>query len=217
MHMERSGWLLAVGVIVVVIVLVVVFMTGTQSYGQGYGPGQQAGQGYGRTMTQGYGNGQGAAAPVLLPVTDTSPLTATEEEYILYMREEEQMAHDLYTRWAGIYSVPIFSNIADSESQHVAEVQLLIERYGLQDRPAGNAAEGYHDPVIQNLYDTLAAQGGASITGALESGLAVEETDIADLDMALANTTRADIRGVYLNLRQGSVNHRSAFLRQLGR
>ncbi len=60
-------------------------------------------------------------------------------------------------------------------------------------------------------------QGDASLTGALEASLAVEERDIADLDYALAGTTRADIIQVYSNLRRGSENHRSAFLRQLGR
>ena len=54
------------------------------------------------------------------------------------------------------------------------------------------------------------------LTGALEAGLAVEERDIADLDHALANTTRADIVQVYSSLRQGSENHKSAFLRQPG-
>ena len=49
------------------------------------------------------------------------------------------------------------------------------------------------------------------------AGLTVEERDIADLDHALAGTTRSDILQVYSNLRQGSENHKTAFLRQLGR
>ena len=127
------------------------------------------------------------------------------------------MAHDLYARWAGRYTIPVFSNIAKSETMHVYEVQLLIDRYGLSANRIGNASSGYADPVIQSLHDSLAVQGDASLNGALEAGLAVEERDIADLDLALANTTRADIIQVYFSLRQGSVNHRSAFLRQLGR
>jgi len=133
------------------------------------------------------------------------------------MREEEQLAHDAYARWAGTYPLPVFSNIAGSETTHFGEVQLLIDRYGLQSHRIGNASSGYSDPAIQSLYLTVAAQGDASQTGALEAGLAIEEHDIADLDMALANTTRADIIQVYSNLRRGSENHKSAFLRQLGR
>jgi hypothetical protein len=100
---------------------------------------------------------------------------------------------------------------------HIGEVQLLIDRYGLTNHRIGNASVGYSDPVIQSLYTTLTAQGDTSQTAALEAGLAIEERDIADLDMALANTTRADIIQVYSNLRRGSENHKSAFLRQLGR
>ena len=88
---------------------------------------------------------------------------------------------------------------------------------GLQGNPIGNASTGYHNTTIQSLYTTLAAQGDASLTGAFEAGLAVEERDIADLDHALANTKRADIIQVWSSLRQGSENHKSAFLRQLGR
>ena len=95
--------------------------------------------------------------------------------------------------------------------------RLLMERYGLVDHRIGNASSRVSDPIIQSLYTTFAAQGDVSQTAAMEAGLAIEERDIADLDMALANTTRADIIQVYSSLRRGSENHKSAFLRQLGR
>lgn len=215
--MQKSGWLLAGGIVIVVIVLIALFATGAGRYGTGpgtgYGPGQSGGQGPGL----GPGAGTGVNTPALLPAPGTNPLTAAESGDILFMQEEEQMAYDLYTGWAGRYSVPVFSNIAASEAMHIAEVRLLVERYGLQDRPAGNASAGYSSPVIQSLYSALADQGDASLNGAFEAGLAIEEQDIADLDRALKNTTRPDIIQVYSSLRQGSVNHRSAFLRQLGR
>ena len=211
--MEKSNWLLIGGVIIVVIVIIAVFMSGMGSTAQssrpGYGQGQPAGQGQ--------GTGPGTNPGVLLPRSDTTPLTNAEIADILFMREEEQLAHDLYARWAGMYPVPVFSNIAASEITHYNEVQLLIDRYGLGDHRIGNASAGYTDPVIQSLYTTLAAQGDASQTGAFEASLAVEVRDIADLDKALANTTRADITQVYSSLRRGSENHKSAFLRQLGR
>jgi len=219
--METKHWGILAGVIILVILLVVVFGTGpvapVQNAGPGAGYGQE--QGYRQVQSAGTGAGPGAGGiyPTLLPTKDTAPLTGSETAYILFMREEEQMAHDLYARWAGRYTIPVFSNIADSETMHAYEVQLLIDRYGLADRRIGDASMGYTDPVIQSLHDTLAAQGDVSLNGALEAGLAVEERDIADLDMAIANTTRPDIIHVYSNLRQGSENHRSAFLRQLGR
>lgn len=215
--MENKTWLL-IGGIVLVIILAAGLManpsTPVQRGGQGgYGPGPGSGPGQG----QGAGGSPGDGIPVLLPQTDTKPLTNTETAWILFMREEEQLAHDSYSRWAEKYPVPVFSTIAGSERIHVAEVQLLMERYGLVDHRIGNASAGYSDPIIQSLYTTFAAQGDVSQTAELEAGLAIEERDIADLDLALANTTRADIIQVYSSLRRGSENHKSAFLRQLGR
>lgn len=219
--METRHWGILAGVVILVILLVVVFGTGpvTPARNAGPGAGYGQGQGYGQVQPAGTGAGTGAGGinPTLVPMTGSVPLTDTETAYILFMREEEQMAHDLYARWAGMYAIPIFANIADSETMHAYEVQLLIDRYGLSDRRIGDASTGYTDPVLQSLHDTLAAKGDASLNGALEAGLAVEERDIADLDMAIANTTRPDIIQVYSNLRQGSENHRSAFLRQMGR
>ena len=217
--MDRKYWWAIGGVVVVVVLLAIALGTNAAGTVRQTGPGYGYGPGPAQAAGQGAGNGPGAGAnvPALLPQADVTPLSDTEIAWILHMRGEEQLAHDLYTRWAGLYTVPVFSNIAGSENTHISEVQLLVERYGLADRPAGNASAGYANPAIQSLYTTLSAQGDASLTAALEAGLAIEERDIADLDMALANTTRADIVNVYSNLRQGSVNHKSAFLRQLGR
>jgi hypothetical protein len=213
--MEKSNWLLIGGAIIVVIVIIALSLSGTGSTVRNSLPGDR--QGPGPTPGQPQGAGPGENYPALLPQPGTTALTATETADILFMREEEQLAHDLYSRFASIYAIPVFSNIAASETAHVAEMQLLIERYGLRDHRVGNASSGYTDPVFRSLYPALAAQGDASLTGALEASLAVEERYIADLDHALANTTRADIIQVYSNLRRGSENHKSAFLRQLGR
>ena len=51
---------------------------------------------------------------------------------------------------------------------------------------------------------------------ALRAGIAIEEHDIADLDAAIANTSREDIQQVYLNLRAGSENHLKSFQQVLG-
>ena len=133
------------------------------------------------------------------------------------MRNEEQLAHDAYSRWAEKYPVPVFSTIAGSETIHVTEVQMLMDRYGLADRRIGNASAGYSDPLIPSLYTMFASPGDVFQTAAPEAGFAIEERDIADLDVALANKTRADIIQVYSSPRRGSENHKSAFLRQLGR
>ncbi len=216
--MEKKTWFLIGCAVLVIILLATGFMANpATTVGRGGPGGYGAGPGSGPGPGQGAGVGAGSGIPALLPPSDTTPLTSAETAWILFMREEEQLAHDAYSRWAEKYPVPVFSTIAGSETIHVAEVQLLMERYGLADHRIGNASAGYTDPVIQSLYTMFAAQGDVSQTAALEAGLAIEERDIADLDLALANTSRADMVQVYSNLRRGSENHKSAFLRQLGR
>jgi len=234
--MKPGYWWTIAGIILVLILLAAIMATGialpgtavTTTPGPGYGPGSGAGTGPGYGANQGAGAGTGyGAGPVsgtgiglagisLLPMTDTSPLSDNESGWILFMAEEEQMSHDLYSRWAGMYAVPVFSNIADAETTHAAEVRLLVDRYGLSGNRIGNASAGYTNPEIQALYTTLAVQGDASLTGAFEAGVAIETRDIADLDTAMAGTTRPDILQVYSFLKQGSENHLGAFQRQLG-
>lgn len=215
--MENSRLWLIGGAVVVVIIIIIVFVTGMGSPAHSSRPGSGQGQQTGTEQGSGFSTGPAENTPSLLPVPDATLLTAAEESDILFMREEEQLAHDLYIRWGDMYAIPVFSNIAASETTHINEVQLLIDRYGLQGNQIGNASAGYHDATIQSLYNTLALQGDASLTGALEAGLAVEERDIADLDHGLGETKRPDIIQVWSNLRRGSENHKSAFLRQLGR
>ena len=156
-----------------------------------------------------------AAAPAPSPVV-TPTLTNEEAAAILFMREEEKMARDLYNAFADQWGWPIFSNIAVSEQRHFDSVGMLIDRYGLDDPAAGNAPGVFTDPTIQALYDDLLAQGSESLTAALQVGVTVEETDIADLDKRLAEVTQFDVKRVFTMLRRGSTHHLAAFNAQLG-
>jgi len=206
----RKTWFLIGGIVFagVVIAGVVWFGTGEMvsdaggAGGNGYGPGP------------GFGSGGYAA---LAAGSTASPLSKNETADILFMREEEQMVYDLYTRWGTNYSQPVFKNIARSESVHISRVQALIDRYGPGTYRIGNASSGYTDARIQQMYDTLGPVGDASLHNALESGLVVEDRDIDDLDRAIENTSRLDLLGVWRELRAGSENHRQAFSQALGR
>lgn len=164
----------------------------------------------------GYGNNNGVGQNLVLPEPENYNLTPIEVQELQYMREEEQMAQDLYTVWSGLYSTPIFGNIAKAEETHAGEVQLLVDRYQVPTNMIGNLSSGYGNPVIQTLSVSLAKQGNLSLTDALKAGVLIENQDIADLDTAIANTSRSDILQVYNNLRNGSENHLSAFTKQLG-
>jgi len=90
-------------------------------------------------------------------------------------------------------------------------VKTLIDRYGMPDPAAGKAQGEFTDPVLQKLYNDLIAQGSVSSVDALKVGIFIEETDISDLNKAIAATTHKDIRTMYNNLLQGSMNHLNAF------
>ena len=140
-------------------------------------------------------------------------LSDSEIAGLLRMREEEKLAHDVYTTLGEQWGVQIFENIASSESTHSEAVKTLLDRYGLDDPSAGKAVGEFSDPAMQTLYDTLVEQGSESLVAALTVGATVEDLDIADLQ-TLA-TPAPDIALVYANLEKGSRNHLRAFTRQL--
>ncbi|WP_258083925.1 DUF2202 domain-containing protein [Thermococcus thermotolerans] len=143
------------------------------------------------------------------------PLTDAEKEGLLFMVEEEKLAHDVYTKLYEKWGLQIFANIAKSETTHVESVRMLLEKYNLTD-PTANAGIGeFQNKEIQALYDQLIEMGMKSEVDALKVGAIIEETDIRDLQGWLAQTNKIDIITVYENLMMGSRNHLRAFVGQL--
>jgi hypothetical protein len=147
----------------------------------------------------------------------SSVLSENEVASLMYMREEEKLAHDVYVMLYQQWGLPLFNNIANSEATHTSAVKVLLERYGIADPAAGNGVGEFTDPTLQKLYDQLVAQGSQSLTDALKVGAAIEEIDILDLQTRLAQTANADIELVYGNLLKGSRNHLRAFTSTLQR
>lgn len=138
-------------------------------------------------------------------------LSTQEAEDLRYMREEEKLARDVYRALYQQWEVNIFQNIATSEQRHMDAVLVLINAYGLSDPVAGLAEGSFSDAGLQQLYDSLLVQGQSSLEDALEVGILVEETDISDLEQAIARSSQPAIDRVYGNLLKGSSNHLSAF------
>lgn len=193
----------------------------TYARGQGYGRRGQADShevepvGYGGGQGRGGRWGQSGSGEHLSAADATSALSEVESEGLLYVREEEKLAHDVYLALYQKWGLPIFRNIAASEQAHSDSVKMLIERYGLQDPAADKAAGVFANKTIQQLYDQLVREGSQSPADALRVGAAIEELDLLDLQVRLTQTTRADIRMVYQNLWQGSGNHLRAFTSNL--
>ena len=142
-------------------------------------------------------------------------LSDAEADGILFMREEEKLARDVYTGLGDLWDLRIFENIAAAEQRHMDEVLGLINTYGLEDPETSAMVGVFENDDLQTLYDGLMVMGAESVEAALEVGATVEEVDIADLDEYLAEPTAPDITMVYENLLRGSRNHLRSFVSQL--
>ena len=157
------------------------------------------------------GNNIGAVVSSL-PV---EALSATETKGLLYLVEEEKLARDVYIALYDRWKLPIFSNIASSEQQHMDALRALLKKYDLADPTAGTAKGAFQDARLQKLYHDLVKKGGASLAAALETGATIEDLDIHDLQQQLKETDNQDVTIVYQNLMKGSRNHLRSFNRQI--
>jgi hypothetical protein len=152
-----------------------------------------------------------------LPEESAALISEDEERWLTLMREEEKLARDVYQTLGDRWGMRIFSNIASSEQTHTDAVKILLDRYELVDPVTDNTIGVFTDPKMQQLYDDLTVQGSESLLSALTVGATIEDLDIHDLDLAIADTNMEDIIVVYQNLQKGSRNHMRAFVRQIER
>ncbi len=144
-------------------------------------------------------------------------LTPQEVKDILYMRQEEKLAHDVYITLYNKWHLQIFKNIANSEQTHMNAVKMLIEKYNLTDPDKGKGIGEFENPNFTKLYRELVAEGNKSVLDALKVGAIIEELDIVDLQHCLNNTNKSDIKIVFENLMKGSRNHLRAFVSTMER
>ncbi|MBN1630491.1 MAG: DUF2202 domain-containing protein [Thermoleophilia bacterium] len=145
---------------------------------------------------------------------EAGSLSQEEQEALLFLREEEKLAHDVYVTLYEKWGTQVFDNISRSELRHMDSMKGLLDNYGLADPIGSNELGVFTDPELQELFDTLVAQGSESEVEALEAGIAVETKDIADLEELIALTTHSDIKEVAQNLLDGSRKHLAAFSRR---
>jgi len=143
-------------------------------------------------------------------------LTAEDAEEVLWVREEEKLARDVYLTLYEQWGLTTFKNIAESEQTHMDAVkEQLIIPYGLEDPVKTDNVGVFTNPELQAIYDQLIEKGSASIEDAIEIGMMIEDMDIFDLQEALGKTDNADITRVFSSLENGSENHMRAFYRQV--
>jgi hypothetical protein len=140
-------------------------------------------------------------------------LTEAEAHDLLFMREEEKLARDVYVSLYEKWGVRVFNNIPKSEQLHMDAILSLLNTYGLADPVLESGL--FSDPDLQSLYDTLLANGQQSKLDALMVGALIEEVDIEDIELAILRTDKSDLISVYMNLIKGSENHLNAFVRNI--
>jgi hypothetical protein len=123
--------------------------------------------------------------------TPTLQATSTEEQ-LLYLIEEEKLAHDVYTVMYQKYGANVFGNILHSESTHQGRVLTLLQVHNIAD-PRSSEVGVFTNQDLQSFYYQLIEQGTRSATEAYKVGVAIEERDIADIGTQLATTTDQDI------------------------
>ncbi len=142
---------------------------------------------------------------------EITPLSAQEELDVLYMREEEKLARDVYRAMFDLWEVPTFFRISESEQRHMDALGRLIVRYELVDPMVDDTEGVFTNPIFVELYGDLVEAGSVSMVDALKVGALIEELDIFDLRQALTQTDHADLQHVFENLMRGSRNHLRAF------
>jgi hypothetical protein len=160
-----------------------------------------------------------AASPLFLSgeafaarrTSNTTTLTAAEKSDLIFMREEEKLARDVYLTLFDEWGTPVFAKIATSEQQHMDAILGLLNTYKLLDPAAGKLVGEFVNPELQSLYDELTTRGKESALDALMVGGIIEETDIVDLQSAMETARLSNIDRVYANLLNGSYNHLRAF------
>jgi hypothetical protein len=195
-----------------ILAAVIVIAIGASVYTTFAAPGTNIVSNESQTASNGNGNGgnsgeTGIGTPVLdIPASD---LSEEEAASLLFMREEEKLARDVYNALYTTWGQQTFTNIASSEQMHMDEIKVLLDRYGLTD-PALDAGQ-FTNPELQALYTQLVAQGSLSLADALKVGAAIEEIDIRDLQTRMSQTDNADLQQAYTNLMNGSYSHLKAF------
>jgi len=191
-------------------------MNNSMQHAQPNARAQSQGQGTSHSQQQGPSQDHQPLAGVCLqdPLLVAADVVYSQADLdaLSYMIEEEKLAGDIYDAFYEQTGLRVFDKIGDAEDQHMATLIAQADIAGLNLDTILSFPEGqYSNPELQSLYDNLLATGSVSATAALEVGVAIELTDIADLQLAIADLVGTPLGTAYANLLNGSNNHLAAF------
>ncbi len=161
-------------------------------------------------------NSSSSTDTIALDTLSGGEISPAEKAGLLFMREEEKLALDVYSTLFDTWNQQIFQNIAKSEQSHTDAMLSLLETYDIPDPVGSNPVGVFVDSDLQSMYDSLVNQGYASLIDALQVGAAIEEIDIIDIEKRKNEVIgNDDIIETYEMLLKGSRNHLRAFVKNL--
>lgn len=98
-----------------------------------------------------------APAPTAEPTEDSAEPPADGYDTasaLVYLIEEEKLAHDVYVTLGDTWGSNVFANIAGSETTHQELVLPLLDERGITD-PRSTEVGVFTDPALQELFDEL--------------------------------------------------------------
>lgn len=149
-------------------------------------------------------------------------LSVIEIDNLLYMREEEKLARDVYLTMFERWGLPIFENIAASEQSHTNTVGNMLSYYNLPDPFIYDNIGAFVNQELTELYNFLVSEnndidvdGDVDVMDALYIGALIEEVDMEDIQYAIDATDHENIAELYNTLMCGSRNHLRAYVGQI--
>jgi hypothetical protein len=149
---------------------------------------------------------------LLLPIQE---LSDSERANLLFVREEEKLARDVYQTLYKKWGRNIFGNIASSEQTHMDAILILLDKYQIPDPASGKNVGEFSNASLQQLYFNLVNLGNNSLPDALKVGATIEDLDIFDIKSMMLETDNQDVLLVFSNLTKGSRNHLRSFYKNI--
>ena len=185
---------------------------GISACGSESSPGNPAGSaGMGAVSGAGGGGGLGGSAGQAGGASVSQAL----EQDLLFLREEEKLARDVYLTLYDVWQLQPHSNIAASEQTHTDRVKDLLQKVGIPDPVVDDSVGVFVDPTLAKLYVDLVAQGKQSELAALQVGATIEDLDIRDIEIMKGRTQDPAALALYEALQCGSRNHMRTFYSQI--
>ncbi len=146
---------------------------------------------------------------------ETSPVEAIssdEEAGLIFMREEEKLARDVYLTLYDVWGLEVFNNIAKSEQTHTDTMKMLLDKYQIADPVLDDSVGVFTDHHFTKVFEALVAKGSESLEFALQVGAQIEDLDMKDIVESIEVIEgNDDIVMVYEELLKGSRNHLRSF------